>query len=475
MKKRLFSILTALCLCLSLLPTAALAEEEINTAAVKVISCSAWPENGKWYPDSSAESLFDGDSTTSWDWELNNNSSRVRFETSEPISLVSYTLSTGKTWNRSDFNPVSWTLNASNNGEDWVQIHSVTDGGLSTTPAQNKIFTVSPLIDKYSYYEFVFTVRSGGHITLGEIELVQSTCPHTDCEETVTPPTCTTGGSTYRECKACHATQTTNFTSALGHAFGEDGVCTRSGCTAERSDFQAVLKTASDLQYYTSVYEALNAAQEKTGCTVQMLSDAEMNRITLSKGNFTLDLNGYTLKASSDLTFLISNHAHITLVNTDSSKLAKVLSNAYMVIPSNLCKRRLHNFLIGKTQCELRHVFQVSHRVAGGVRKRNFNVGGKIFNKFVAPCLVLVDDLADGVVENQQLSIDTDRSTVLRRADLLLDRFDDIQIFVGIHQHFSISSISLCSSPWHPASTSCQVLSKSSVYHGSATSRDCLV
>ncbi len=194
MKKRLFSILTALCLCLSLLPNAALAEEEINTAAVKVISCSAWPENGKWYPDSSAESLFDGDSTTSWDWELNNNSSRVRFETSEPISLVSYTLSTGKTWNRSDFNPVSWTLNASNNGEDWVQIHSVTDGGLSTTPAQNKIFTVSPLIDKYSYYEFVFTVRSGGHITLGEIELVQSTCPHTDCEETVTPPTCTTGG-----------------------------------------------------------------------------------------------------------------------------------------------------------------------------------------------------------------------------------------------------------------------------------------
>ena len=329
MKKRLFSILTALCLCLSLLPTAALAEDEINTAAVKVISCSAWPENGKWYSDSSAESLFDGDSTTSWDWELNNNSSRVRFETSAPISLVNYTLSTGETWDRSDFNPVSWTLNASNNGEDWVQIHSVTDGGLSATPAQKKIFTVSPLIDKYSYYEFVFTVRSGGHITLGEIELVQSTCPHTDYEETVTPPTCTTGGSTYRECKTCHAAQTTDFTPALGHDFGENGACTRAGCTAKRSDFQAVLKTASDLQYYTSVYEALNAAQDKSGCTVQMLSDAETNRITLSKGNFTLDLNGYTLKASGDITFLISDHAHVTLVNTDSSKQAQVLSNAY--------------------------------------------------------------------------------------------------------------------------------------------------
>ena len=118
-----------------------------------------------------------------------------------------------------------------------------------------------------------------------------------------------------------------------------------------------------------------------------------------------------------------------------------------MVIPSNLCKRRLHNFLFWKTQCELRHIFQVSHRVAGGVRKRHFNVGGKIFNKFVAPCLVLVDDLADGVVENQQLTIDADRCTVLCCADLLLDRLDDIEVFVGIHQHFSFPSMSSCSSP----------------------------
>ena len=146
-----------------------------------------------------------------------------------------------------------------------------------------------------------------------------------------------------------------------------------------------------------------------------------------------------------------------------------------MVIPSNLCKRRLHNFLIGETQCEFRHIFQVSHGVAGGVRKRNFNVGGKIFNKFVSPCLVLVDDLADGVVENQQLTIDADRRTVLRRADLLLDRLDDIQVFVGIHQHFLIPSISSRSNPWHPTSTSCHVASKSSVHHGSATSRACLV
>lgn len=332
MKKRLLSILTALCLCLTLLPTAALAEEEINTAAVTVISCSAWPEGGgEEFTDSGVENLFDGNPNTSWQWRYNgsNNPTWVQFETSEPISVARYTLSTGKTGGSTTSNPISWTLNASSDGENWVQIGSIMASGLSSEPAQSSSFKVSPSFDKYKYFELRFTQCYGGRITLGEIELVQSTCPHTDCEETVTPPTCTTGGSTYRECKTCRATQTTDFKPALGHDFGKDGVCTRSGCNAERSDFQAVLKTASDLQYYTSVYEALNAAQEETGCTVQMLSDAETNRITLSKGNFMLDLNGYTLRASSDLTFLISDHAHITFVNTDSSKQAQVLSNAY--------------------------------------------------------------------------------------------------------------------------------------------------
>lgn len=332
MRKRLLSILTALCLCLTLLPTAALAEEEINTPAVTVISCSAWPEGGgEGFTDSGVENLFDGNPNTSWQWRYNgsNNPTWVQFETSEPISVARYTLSTGKTGGSPTFNPISWTLNASSDGEDWVQIASVTFGGLSSEPAQSSSFKVSPSFDKYKYFELRFTQCYGGRITLGEIELEQSTCPHTNCEETVTLPTCTKGGSTYRKCKTCHATQTTDFKPALGHDFGKDGVCTRSGCTAKRSDFQAVLKTASDLQYYTSVYNALNAAQEKTGCTVQMLSDAETNRITLSKGNFTLDLNGYTLRASSDLTFLISDHAHVTLVNTDSSKQAQVLSNAH--------------------------------------------------------------------------------------------------------------------------------------------------
>ena len=46
-----------------------------------------------------------------------------------------------------------------------------------------------------------------------------------------------------------------------------------------------------------------------------------------------------------------------------------------------------------------------------------------------------VDDLADGVIKNQQFPIDADRRTILRCADLLLDLLNNMQIFIGIHQH----------------------------------------
>ena len=43
---------------------------------------------------------------------------------------------------------------------------------------------------------------------------------------------------------------------------------------------------------------------------------------------------------------------------------------------------------------------------------------------------MLIDDITDRVVENQQLSIDADHRAVLHRADLLFDRFNDVQLFV---------------------------------------------
>ena len=51
----------------------------------------------------------------------------------------------------------------------------------------------------------------------------------------------------------------------------------------------------------------------------------------------------------------------------------------------DLCNRLLHKLITGISCRELCHIFQVAHGVAGGVRERNFDVGGKIFNKFAAP------------------------------------------------------------------------------------------
>ena len=52
----------------------------------------------------------------------------------------------------------------------------------------------------------------------------------------------------------------------------------------------------------------------------------------------------------------------------------------------DLCNKLLHKLITGISCRKLCHILQVSHRVAGGVRGRNFDVGGKVFNKFAALC-----------------------------------------------------------------------------------------
>ena len=55
-------------------------------------------------------------------------------------------------------------------------------------------------------------------------------------------------------------------------------------------------------------------------------------------------------------------------------------------VPTGFVQQAVAQFITGISCCELCHILQVSHRVAGGVRGRNFDVGGKVFNKFAAWC-----------------------------------------------------------------------------------------
>ena len=113
-----------------------------------------------------------------------------------------------------------------------------------------------------------------------------------------------------------------------------------------------------------------------------------------------------------------------------------------VMIPSDLCKRCLHNFISRKTRCKLRHVFEIPDGISFHLREGQLDVCGKVFDKLAAPDLVRVDDRADGVVQPKQLAVYLNCRAILRCADFLLDLFDRFQVFVCVHQH-SISLLAL--------------------------------
>ena len=105
------------------------------------------------------------------------------------------------------------------------------------------------------------------------------------------------------------------------------------------------------------------------------------------------------------------------------------------MIPCDLCKRRLHNFIGGKTRRKRRHILEISDRISFHRWERQLDIRGKVFDESAAPDLMRVDDCADGVIQPKQLAVYLNRRAVLRRTDLLLDLFDCFQIFVLVHQH----------------------------------------
>lgn len=104
------------------------------------------------------------------------------------------------------------------------------------------------------------------------------------------------------------------------------------------------------------------------------------------------------------------------------------------MIPCDLCKRRLHNFIGGKSRRKLCHIFEIPDGISLHLRKGQLDVCGKVFDEPAAPDLVCIDDRTDGVVQLKQLAVYLNRRAVLRRSNLLLDLFDCFQIFVLVHQ-----------------------------------------
>ena len=150
-------------------------------------------------------------------------------------------------------------------------------------------------------------------------------CPET---ETTKEPTCTEKGSSVGQCTRCEETITSSI-AALGHKMvaipAVDATCTESGLTlgtkCERCDFVGIAQTTvpatghsfadgactgcglegiavhkqGDAETY---YNTLEEALAVTGVTIQLLTDVTGDVVSINPG-VVLDLNGYTLTASS--------------------------------------------------------------------------------------------------------------------------------------------------------------------------------
>ena len=75
-----------------------------------------------------------------------------------------------------------------------------------------------------------------------------------------------------------------------------------------------------------------------------------------------------------------------------------------VMIPCDLCKRRLHNFIGRKTRRKLRHIFEIPNGIALHLGEGQLDICGEVFNKFAAPDLVRVDDRADGIIQTAESS-----------------------------------------------------------------------
>lgn len=70
-------------------------------------------------------------------------------------------------------------------------------------------------------------------------------------------------------------------------------------CCRCQAELQAQLTTAETKVFYPSLADAVAAAQEQAGCTVKILKDVSLggSTLTVTKGRFTLDLNGKSITA----------------------------------------------------------------------------------------------------------------------------------------------------------------------------------
>ena len=109
-------------------------------------------------------------------------------------------------------------------------------------------------------------------------------------------------------------------------------------------------------------------------------------------------------------------------------RLFDLVHQCNVMIPGDLCKRRLHNFISGETRCELCHIFEIPDGIPLHLREGELDICGEVFNKLAAPDLVRIDNAPDGVIQPQQFAVHLNRCTILCSTNFLLHLLDGLQI-----------------------------------------------
>lgn len=84
-----------------------------------------------------------------------------------------------------------------------------------------------------------------------------------------------------------------------------------------------------------------------------------------------------------------------------------------IVSPRNLCNSLLHKFLIRIGLGEFCHILQISHGIPLAAWEFHPDICSQVFNEFITPDFVLIDYMANTVIEKNQGRVNMDGRMIL--------------------------------------------------------------
>ena len=219
MKKRILSILLAVCLVMTMFPMTALSLEEGSGTAVQYTVL----EGSGGFAGEEHTKLFDGNNSTKWCVTMSG-TLYVIFKTDSPVLVSGYDITTANdNAKEPGRNPKNWTLygcndytageigpgddGSSNNVEStgtWEPIHSVTDD----TVLQDENYTKYGYIFEkettaYQYFKLEITANQGANV-MQMSEFALTFCDHEWGSGSQSPATCTEDGYKVDTCMHCN-------------------------------------------------------------------------------------------------------------------------------------------------------------------------------------------------------------------------------------------------------------------------------